>query len=146
VAALSCSQGGVSWPQVLVFYDRELRLVQHFNLYSITRGGRESVRSIRIANGVTTVQVQGIGQPGNAACCGTASATVTFAWNAKKKQLDVTGRRIHTEQAAAQAFLAAIRAGNDGEARRYASGSDVENLISLRSRFDNDFRLAKASP
>ena len=140
-AALTCSQGGVSWPQVLVFYDKQLRLIHHVDLYRITRGGRESVKRTAIANGVVAVQVVAIEQSGDLASGGTASALLRFGWDRSKRRIRLLSKATYNELAVARAFVAAIRAGNVTAARRYAGVASVAKVMRSPGAVRNTFRI-----
>lgn len=142
-AGLLCSRGGVGWPEVLVFYDERLKLIHHVDLFSVAHGGRESLRRLSLANGVTTVQVQAIAQPGDVGCCGTASALLRFAWNAKRKRIALTSRTMYTERAAAKAFIDALRAGDANAARRYAAPPVVSEVFANLSNVRRTARLGR---
>ena len=110
-ATVWCSQGGVSWPDHLVFYDPKKRIIGHADLYRHTRGGREHVRKVWIRKRVVHVQVAGIAQSGDAACCGSKSAKLTFRWS-KKQGMVRTGRVFYTERKAVRSLLSAVRRGD----------------------------------
>lgn len=139
VAGLLCNRGGVSWPEVLVFYNERLKLIHHVNLFSITHGGRESIRRLSLANGVTTVQVQAIAQPGDISS-GSASALLKFAWNAKRKKIVLTSRTMYTERAAAKGFIDALRSGDANTARRYAAPSVVSEIFQVFAHLSSSVR------
>lgn len=75
--AISCNKGGVAWPDTIAAYDKEAQLVGFVTLDAVTHGGRESVLSISINDGLIEAvwTTQASGDP---ECCGTVTATSGF--------------------------------------------------------------------
>jgi hypothetical protein len=66
----ACNAGGVGWPATVQLYTAGPTRLGGVDLGDVTKGGRETVTGISIANGV--VHVEWITQgPNDAACCGT---------------------------------------------------------------------------
>lgn len=138
VVSLSCNRGGVGWPNHLVFYDSQMRIVRHFDLYALTRGGRETVRNILIKNRVVTVHVVGILQPGDACeACATGSAQLRFGWSVRKNRIALEQRSIYNERLAAARFVSSIRRSDRTAALRAAPREVVDRIW---ARFSPDFR------
>jgi hypothetical protein len=132
-AVFGCNQGGVSWPDNIVIYDAKRRIIGSIDLGRVTRGGREYVRRLWIANRHVHVQVAGIGQRDDAGCCGTASALLRIRWSSSKRRLEVRSKKLYTERAAARRFVRAVRDGDRQAARRVASPQAVKEIFAARS-------------
>jgi hypothetical protein len=132
VAVLACSQGGVSWPDHLVFYSPRLTVIGHVDLYDQTRGGREHVYVAPVIEaGQVRVRVENIAQPGDAACCGTESADLVFAWDRADQRIERVAITRYNERRTATRLVGAIMAGQRATAQTLATGAVVEELATL---------------
>ncbi|MCC6830483.1 MAG: hypothetical protein IT200_03985 [Thermoleophilia bacterium] len=129
VAALTCNRGGVGWPQVIVVYDRDLRLLGSLDLLAVTHGGREHVRRLRLIGRIAEIQVVNIGRPDDPGCCGTRSATLRLVYDRERGAVRVVSRRFFDERGAAEALVAALRRGAMGTARRWASPRALGTIL-----------------
>ncbi|MFT4216054.1 MAG: hypothetical protein QM619_02575 [Micropruina sp.] len=86
-AAFWCSQGGIGWPDHLVFYSSAGAIIGHFDTASIgVTAGRQAVQSQSISTkGVVTAHLIAVPLAGDNELWGSAGAKLTFTWDAKKK-------------------------------------------------------------
>lgn len=130
-AAFWCSQGGIGWPDHLVFYSSTGAIIGHFNTASVgVESGRQSVRRISISKKrVITVNLVAAPLKGDNNLWGTAGAKLTFAWNAKKKRVVRTSTTIYGDvKGTAAKVVALTKAGKVTQAKKYAGSSVVKRL------------------
>lgn len=70
---LSCSRGGVPWPEAIVVYGQGPSYLGHVDLGDFERD-RPHVRSVRIVGGQVEAEIVGFVAPGDGACCGRTDA------------------------------------------------------------------------
>jgi hypothetical protein len=134
VAVLSCSRGGVAWPQNLVFYDAAKQIIGAFDLYDITKGGRESVGKLAISGRTVVVDVVGIERDGDLASGGTGSARLKIRWDAEQGRLRVVAKRMFTERPLVRKFLRAVNRGRRQAAGKLAAPRVVREFFDARRR------------
>lgn len=85
-AVFHCSQGGVGWPDWIVFYARGetgLRVLGAFDMATVTGEARDGVRKITYNHG--SVHVNALdGRPNDPGCCASGKATLDLSWNGKR--------------------------------------------------------------
>lgn len=152
VSVLSCTAGGVSWPDNVVVYKPNGKFVKRINLSKIFGTGREGVTQVKVVKRTVWVRVGGINQGDEAACCGTATAQLTFKWKAGKKRLVLKRKKVYTERQAAKKLVKLVRKGKLKKARKHGSRKIVQLLASYRKErgrlifdrcygeFDNEFQ------
>lgn len=126
--AIRCNAGGVAWPDHLLFYRPNGKFVRGVDLFAVTKGGREFVTKLAISKRRVRVRVEGINQGDEAACCGTASASLTFRVKPGTKKVVMAKKKVHTERRTAKAFTRAMNQGKLGKARRLTNASIVKEL------------------
>jgi hypothetical protein len=134
VAVLSCSRGGVGWPDNLVFYDAAEQIIGAFDLYDITAGGRESVHRLAIRRRTAIVDVVGIERDGDLASGGTGSARVKIRWDAAQGRLRVVAVRRFTERPTVRRLVRAVNRGRRRAALKVATAGVVDKLFDARRR------------
>ncbi len=145
-AVLHCSQGGVGWPDHIVFYATNGAIVGHFNTASVGgRAGRQSVRAVSIgAKGVVTAHVLGVPLKGDNALWGSAGARLTFKWDAKKKKVVRTSATIYDNtKGVANKILSLAKSGKVSQAKKYATASIVKELAADWKRMAKQNKTAK---
>jgi hypothetical protein len=78
-----CNAGGVPWPATVQLYSAGPTLLGGVDLSDLTKGGRETVTGLSIADGVVHVSwlTQG---PNDGACCGTVLMAGDLRWDGSK--------------------------------------------------------------
>lgn len=128
-AVFHCNQGGVSWPDHVVFYDRELKVMGHFDALSIgENSGRATVTSVTIHKRVVTLRVLAVGQSGDSDLWGSAGAKVTYKYDAHKKQMTRRSVTINRERATAKKLVKYVRAGKTKAPRTMADSATLTEL------------------
>ena len=136
VGVFNCSQGGIGWPDNLVFYGADKKVIGRFDTGVVkqkgTYPGRQTVQSVSInKKGLVTVQVIAVPLKGDNELWGSAGATVTFAWDAKKKGMVRKSTTIYSNvRGTAVKLLSLVKAGKTKQARAYASAALVKELSS----------------
>lgn len=131
-AVLSCSQGGVGWPDHVVFYDSKLRIIGHFDSGRIgVQSGRAHITAVSISKRVVTIRVIAVGQSGDNDLWGSAGAKVTYAYDRHKKSMTRRAVKIYRELSAGKKLLSLVRAGKVSQAKKLADGSVVSGLKRL---------------
>ena len=129
-AIFHCSQGGIRWPDHIVFCAANGAIAGHFNTASVAgRAGRQSVRSVSInATGVVTANVLAVPLKGDNELWGSAGAKLTVKWDAKKEVLRTSTNTYDNTKAIANKILSLTKAGKVTQAKKYATTSIVKNL------------------
>lgn len=129
-AAFWCSQGGIGWPDHIVFYATDGTIIGHSDTASVgATGGRQSIRSLSISKkGVVTVNVVAVPLAGDNELWGSAGATLTYKWDAKKKVVRVSKKIYSDTKGTATKLLTLVKAGSLTKAKKYAKSSVVKEL------------------
>lgn len=132
-AAFHCSAGGIGWADHVVFYNSTGEVIGHFDTGILGSGGssRASVAAISIASRVVTVRVVAVPRTGDNDLWGSTGAKLTFAYDAKKKQVTRRSTTYYTENSTGKKLLSLVRAGQTKQARTLASASVVSELKKL---------------
>lgn len=105
VAAINCSQGGIGWPEKLLFYDSTGTLVGMLDTGDVgDTGGRQKIDRVTLDGSTARIGVRDVPLEGDNELWGTSHATVSYAWDADKQKMrqtsvnisypDATGRRL----------------------------------------------------
>lgn len=133
VATISCSKGGVAWPDQLVFYDSQKQIVGHYDTADLSRyGGRTTVAELSLKNQVATVFAAGVAQKGDNDLWGTLTVRLNFAYDQTLRKVTLRGTQRYTERGTADGLASAVLRGNRAAAGRFAVNSVVSELFSLR--------------
>lgn len=132
-ATFHCSAGGIGWADHVVFYNSAGAIIGHFNTGVLGSGGssRASVAAISIASRVVTVRVVAVPRKGDNDLWGSTGATLTFAYDAKKKQVTRRSTTYYTEKSTGKKLLSLVRAGKTKKAKALASAGVVSELKKL---------------
>jgi hypothetical protein len=131
-AVLSCFRGGVSWPENIVVYDADKRILGTVRLLEVTKGGRESVARLRIHRRTVIADINAIAQRDDAACCGSATARLELRWDRERDRIRVTSRRKYTERKPMKRLIRAVNRGRRRAARKLASAAVVDRFFEER--------------
>lgn len=120
-AAFTCNQGGVSWPEYVVFYKPGAHGPVYDGKISVDRihrfeNGR--IRSLRIARH-RAIATWWTGQADECAACGTVDARAALRPGSGTK-VGVLARDIYTGRTFAKRFVAKVNAGRMAWARKHA--------------------------
>lgn len=87
-AVFHCSQGGVGWPDYVVFFDNRGTSIGSFDsaIVGVT-GGRQQVTRVAIERSSVRIEVQAVPLKGDNELWGTSRATVTYGWNAGARNM-----------------------------------------------------------
>lgn len=130
-AVFWCSQGGIGWPDHIVFYATDGAIIGHSDTASVgATAGRQSISSVSInAKGVVTVRVVAVPLSGDNELWGSAGAKLTFAWDAHKKKVVRVSKKIYSDtKGTASKVLALVKAGSLTKAKKNAKASVVKEL------------------
>lgn len=131
-AVFSCSQGGVGWPEHVVFYDSGTKVIGHFDSGSIgVASGRAKVARVTISKRVVTIRLLAIGQPGDNDLWGSAGAKVTYAYDRHKKRMTRRSATVYRESSTARKLLSLVRGNKLRQARTLAAADVVNGLRDL---------------
>lgn len=145
-AVFHCSQGGIGWPDHLVFYGADGSIIGRFDTASVgASGGRQQVSSVAISSkGVITVKVVAVPLKGDNNLWGSAGAKLTFTWDAKKKKVVRTSKKIYSDvRGTAKKMLSLVKAGKLTQAKKYAKASVVNELARTWKHIKKDNKSAK---
>ncbi|MDR7161396.1 hypothetical protein [Arthrobacter sp. BE255] len=130
VLALTCSKGGVGWPDTIAVYGRASQLLGHVTLDSITNGSRERVQAVEISDGRPHASWTAEGE-GDPACCGTVAASTSF--ELVDSVLKPGSVSLENEETALNAFLDALNREDEATAETYIKADEVRKLSALRA-------------
>lgn len=84
-AVFHCSQGGIGWPDYVLFYDNAARLVGTVSTGGIGASpGRQLVSQVAFSGSTVQVTVTAVPLKGDNELWGSSIARATYAWNAEK--------------------------------------------------------------
>ncbi len=142
VATIDCSQGGVGWPDHVVFYDSKLRIIGHLDTGKLGRNtGRSTIRSVKISKGVVTVMVYAVGQKDDYSLWGTMAVRLTYSYDAEKRTMVRRSTKAYTETATAKAFVKAINDRKRSTALKYGSKSVTTKMLHDRTAYGFRFKV-----
>ena len=130
VVPVFCNGGGIGWPNALLFFSSSGSVVAVRDLGDLYVEGIATVFGISIRKGAIHVRVSGIGQEGDAMCCGTADARLVYRW--KPGGLQLASKQLITEKQALNRVLGHVNAGHYDKAMRLADPSVVGTLKTFR--------------
>ena len=135
VAVVGCDMGGVGWPDNLVMYSANNKVIGKLELGEILPGSRTAVHAVKIKKKRIVVQVSGVTQRGDDDLWGTADATLVVRWSSHRRRFVVTKKTIHTEKAFFKKILSLARQGKTDAIVRYsgmnpADTSKVTDILS----------------
>lgn len=91
VAAIRCSQGGIGWPDKLLFYDNMGTLIGQFDTGDVgSSAGRQTIDSVTLNRSTTQVGITAVPLAGDNELWGTSHATASYSWNADKRRMQQT--------------------------------------------------------
>ena len=134
VGVFECSQGGIGWPDHLVFYGSGGKIIGHYDTGFVkqkgTYAGRQTVQSVSISKkGVVTVNVIEVPLKGDNELWGSAGAKLTFAWDAKQGRVVRKSTKIYSDvKGTAKKLISLVKAGKTKQAKSYASAGVVKEL------------------
>ena len=137
VAVFECSQGGVNWPEHVVFYGSGGKIIGHYDTGFVKQKGayvaRQTIQSVSISKkGVVTVNVIEVPLKGDNDQWGSAGAKLTFAWDAKQGRVVRKSTKIYSDvKGAAKKLISLVKAGKTKQAKSYASAGIVKELSSI---------------
>lgn len=82
-AVFECNQGGVGWPDWIVFYRAGPKIMGAFDMGSVVGDARSSTTRISYSNRKITVETRDA-RYADAGCCPSGHAIVTLRWNGTK--------------------------------------------------------------
>lgn len=108
-AVFSCSQGGVSWPDWVLFYDNQGKQVGALDSGTIgSSPGRQIVSSVAIGGSDVTVKVVAVPLKGDNEQWGSSAATATYAWDAASSSMKRSSLTISRPDATAKQLAKAL--------------------------------------
>lgn len=133
VATISCSMGGVGWPDHLVFYDSQERIIGHYDSADLSDfGGRIKVSGVSFEGQIVTVSFLGVAQAGDPDLWGSMGVRARFGYNSTSGKVTLQDTERWTELASAKNFVSAVNSGDRRTAERYAPTNVVDELFSFR--------------
>lgn len=141
-AVVRCNHGGVGWPDNVVVWDSQLRVLGSFTTSDLTGGERDVVTRLARTGSTVRLDVVGITRSGDASCCGSRDARVALRYDPAKSRVAVVGRRLfderrsaaRTERLAEKGRWSALR---EVAARRVQRDLRQVHRHALRTRLDS---------
>jgi hypothetical protein len=127
-----CDRGGVSWPNLIVFYTPHRKVINTFDLGSLLRSEHASAHRIWINRRVVHVQVTGMTRPGECGACSSGAASLELRWSTGKHRVVLTRKHLYTEHTAAARFVRAVNHRDRRTARRVADKRAVSTAFAIR--------------
>lgn len=123
---VSCSRGGVPWPESIVVYGPGPTYLGHVDLGDLGRE-RPHVDSLRVADGRVEARIVGFVGPGDGACCGRIDAVAQIALT--DGDVDLAEIRYFDERDTVAALIGALEAGDRAEARRLSAEESIADFL-----------------
>lgn len=87
-AVFNCSQGGIGWPEHVLFYDHQGTLVGHLDAGGVGESpGRQVVAGATIDQGRVTVTIDAVPLSGDNELWGSGAAEAIYAWDASSSTM-----------------------------------------------------------
>lgn len=129
VAVFHCSQGGIGWPDHVVYYNAKLKVIGHLNTGSIGDWpGRQTVARVSIKKRAVTVRVAAVPLPKDNELWGSSAATLTYRYSPSKKKMVKKKSVVFKEVPTAKTVMSLVKKGKTKEARKYATKRVVSQL------------------
>lgn len=132
VAAIECNQGGVPWANHVVVWDRNKKVIGHFDLKRMSTYSRAYITRFAMSKGTIYGYMTGIGAADEAACCYTRTARVALGWSSASRRYIVRSRHIYYETTYARLLVDAVNKGDRTRALRYGTATAVKQLWNFR--------------
>lgn len=145
-AVFGCSQGGIGWPNHIVFYATDGKIIGHFDTASVGFApGRQLISSVSISKkNAVTVNVIAVPLQGDNELWGSAGARLNFKWDGKSRKVVRTSTKIYSDtKGVANKLLSLIRDGKTTQAKKYATASIVKTLTNQWRNIKNRNKNAK---
>ena len=147
VGTFTCSQGGIGWADKLVFYGADKKIIGRFDTAVLGQEGpgRQTVQSVSISkSGLVTVRVIAVPLKDDNRYYGSAGATVTFAWDAKKKGMVRKSTTTYANvRGTAIKLLSLVKAGKTKQAKAYANAATIKELSRVWKKIAKENKTAK---
>ncbi|MBK8459806.1 MAG: hypothetical protein IPL43_06090 [Micropruina sp.] len=139
-AVFNCSQGGVGWPDYVLFYDNKADLIGSFNTADIgAMAGRQTVTGITIGASAVEVTIEAVPLRGDNEMWGSSVARATFNWSPTKSAMVRESLRIATPDAVARSLAEALQRRDRAAAIALAPRLTVDEMMPQdRSRVEFD--------
>lgn len=100
-AVVRCNHGGVGWPDNVVMWDSQLRVLGSFTTSDVTGGERDVISRLARRGSTVRLDVVGITRSGDASCCGSRDARFALRYDPSRSRVVVAGRRLFDERRSA---------------------------------------------
>lgn len=128
-AVFHCSQGGIGWPDRVVFYDNLGGILGTFDTGTVgVMAGRQQVSRVTLDHSTVTVGVQAVPLKGDNELWGSSRATVTYGWNSDTRAMNRARIAIEYPDPKARQLAEALNNRDLGAARRLSPSSTVDQL------------------
>lgn len=128
-AVFHCSQGGIGWPDVVVFYNNLGGILGTFDTGDIgSTGGRQQVSQVTLGHSTVTIGVGAVPLKGDNELWGTSRATVTYGWNAGRRVMSRGAVAIEYPDPKARQLAQALNRRDLNAARKLSPSSTEEQL------------------
>lgn len=123
---VSCSRGGVPWPEIVVVYGPGPTYLGHVDLGDQGRD-RPHVASLRMVDGRVEAQIVGFVGPGDGACCGRVDAVAQIVLTDGEAEL--ASIRYFDERDTVAELIKALDAGDRAEVRRLNAVESIADFL-----------------
>lgn len=128
-AVLHCNQGGIGWPDHVIYYDSNLKVIGHLDTGTLGETpGRQVVASVSIKKRTATVRVAAVPLQDDNELWGSSKATLTYRYSGSKKKMVKKKSTVYKEVATAKKVISLIKKGKKKEAQKYAAKSVIADL------------------
>ena len=128
-AVFHCSQGGIGWPDHVVYYNSKLQVIGHLDTGSIgDRPGRQTVAGVSIKKRTVKVRVAAVPLPKDNELWGSSAATLTYRYSPSKKKVVKKKSVVFKEVATAKKVMSLVKKGKTKAARKYATKRVISEL------------------
>lgn len=128
-AVFHCSQGGIGWPDMVVFYNNLGGILGTFDTGDIgSTAGRQQVSQVTLGHSAVTIRVVAVPLKGDNELWGTSRATVTYEWNTGRRVMSRGAVAIEYPDPKARQFAKALNRHDLNAAQRLSPSSTEEQL------------------
>lgn len=128
-AVFHCNQGGIGWPDPLVFYDNLGRILGTFDTGDVgAMAGRQQVSQVNLDRRTIAIGVQAVPLKGDNEPWGSSRARVTYEWNPDKSVMSRRTIAIEYPDPKARQLAQALNNSDLSAARRLSPSSTADQL------------------
>ena len=140
-AVFHCSQGGIGWPDYVLFYDNSGNLLGTFDTGTVGANvGRQLVSKVAIDHSTVRVDVVAVPLKGDNELWGSSRAVATYVWDPAKSKMTRDKLDIAYPDPTARAFADALQRRDSATAANLSPSSSVPELTlgaGTRAKFDH---------